>query len=75
MIHVINISKSAEFFDDVQALHMEFGIDSSADLSSLPVIGQKYKNYCKPAPWSMALDGSTGDMYYLNESGWNKIGG
>lgn len=74
MVHVIKISKSAEHFENDQALHMEFGIDNSADVASLPLSNAEYGNYGKPAVWSVALDGATGDLYYLNESGWHKIG-
>lgn len=56
--------------------HMEFGVKTTADVANLPLLEDNYKGYGFPAPWSLAKDAQTGDVYYLDEDSdsWQKVG-
>lgn len=61
-------------YDDFS--HMEFGVKDTSSLANLPKHDDNYKGYGYPAPWSLAKDAETGDVYYLDETSdtWKKVG-
>lgn len=56
--------------------HMEFGVKTTSDLDNLPIGTDNYKGYGYPAPWSLAKDAETGDIYFLDldSDSWKKVG-
>ena len=52
-----------------------FGVDTEAEISSLPTTEIKIDPIVyKILPWSLALVGATGGVYYFNGTVWTKFG-
>lgn len=66
-------SQGPEFNDFT---HMEFGVDTTEHLDNLPLMEDNYKGYGFPAPWSLAKDAQTANVYYLDgpSNTWKKVG-
>lgn len=74
-VWLINSKPMGETAGNPNLFHMEFGCSGSSAVSNLPLTEDNYKGFGHPAPWSLAKDAATGDIYFLDQSNsWKKVG-